>query len=99
MSSFHQVLGRNGNLETEVFLWVTLPPGNVLPALLQFLLQLRAARLPWEAEPHGHQEFSEREFPLGFSGLRTCQSVHKDVGWIPGLSQWSKDLVQLQATV
>ena len=36
-----------------------------------------------------------REFPLCLSGLRTQHSVCEDVGSIPGLSQWVKDLVLL----
>ena len=38
-----------------------------------------------------------REFLLWLSGLRTQHS--EDVGAIPGLSQWVKDLVLLQAVV
>ena len=33
-----------------------------------------------------------QEFPLWFSGLRTQHSVHENVGLIPGLTQWVKDL-------
>ena len=32
-----------------------------------------------------------QEFPLWLSGLRTQDSVHEDVGSIPGLVQWVKD--------
>ena len=32
-----------------------------------------------------------KEFLLWLSGLRTQRS--EDVGWIPGLAQWIKDLV------
>ena len=29
---------------------------------------------------------------MWFNRLRTRPSVHKDVGWIPGLPQWFKEL-------
>ena len=32
------------------------------------------------------------EFPLWLNRLRTQHSVHDDVGSIPGLAQWVKDL-------
>ena len=35
------------------------------------------------------------EFPLWLSGLRTGLSMHEDVSWIPGLTQWIKDPVQV----
>ena len=35
------------------------------------------------------------EFLLWLSGIRTRHSVYKDVGLIPGLTQWVKDLVLL----
>ena len=35
------------------------------------------------------------EFPLWFSELRTRLSVYEDVGLIPGLPQWVKDLALL----
>ena len=37
------------------------------------------------------------EFLLWLCGLRTWHSVHEDVGFIPGLAQWVKELVLLQA--
>ena len=37
------------------------------------------------------------EFPLWLSGLRHQNSVHEDVGLIPGLTQWVKDQAFLQA--
>ena len=37
-----------------------------------------------------YRNFSE--FPLWLSWLRTQHSVHEDVGLIPGLTQWVKDL-------
>ena len=37
------------------------------------------------------------EFLLCLSGLRTWESVHEDMGLIPGLSYWVKDPVLLQA--
>ena len=39
------------------------------------------------------------EFPLWLSGLRTHHSVYEDVGLIPGLAQWVKDLELLWAAV
>ena len=39
------------------------------------------------------------EFLLWFSRLRTQHSVCDDSGSIPGLTQWVKDLVLLQAAV
>ena len=39
------------------------------------------------------------EFPLWLSGLRTQHSVHRDVGLVPGLAQWDKDLGLPQALV
>ena len=39
------------------------------------------------------------EFPLLLSGLRTQHSVCEDAGSIPGLAQWIKNLVLLQALV
>ena len=38
------------------------------------------------------QETSSSEFLLWLRGLRIQQSVHKDAGLIPGLTQWAKDL-------
>ena len=38
-----------------------------------------------------------RELPLWLSRLRTRCSLHKDVGLIPDLAQWVKDLELLQA--
>ena len=40
-----------------------------------------------------------REFPLWLRGLRTRPDVCEDVGLIPGLTQWSEDLVLPQASV
>ena len=37
------------------------------------------------------------EFPLWLRGLIIWHSVHKDVGSIPGLIQWVKDPVLLEA--
>lgn len=39
------------------------------------------------------------EFPLWLSGLRTRHHVYEDVGSIPGLAQWSKNLALMQAVV
>ena len=36
---------------------------------------------------------------LWLSGLRTQHSLHEDVGLIPGLTQWIKDLALPQAMV
>ena len=38
-----------------------------------------------------------QKFPLWLSGLRTQHSVREDVGSIPSLTQWVKDLVLPQA--
>ena len=38
-----------------------------------------------------------QEFLLWLSGLRTQHNIHEDVVLIPGLSQWVKDPVWLQA--
>ena len=46
----------------------------------------------------GRTERGEK-FPLWLSGLRAQHSVREDVGRIPGLSQWVKDLVLLQTVV
>ena len=40
---------------------------------------------------------SKWEFPLWLSGLRTQHSVCEDADLIPGLAQWVKDQVLLQA--
>ena len=37
------------------------------------------------------------EFLLWLSKLKTLHSLREDVGLIPGLTQWSKDLVLLEA--
>ena len=39
------------------------------------------------------------EFLLWLSGLKTQCDLHQDAGLIPGLTQWVKDLVLLQAAV
>ena len=39
------------------------------------------------------KKFMTWEFPSWLSRLRTQHSVHKDVGSIPGLAQWIRDLV------
>ena len=42
----------------------------------------------------------EREkFPFWLSGLRAWHSIHEDVGFVYGLSQWVKDPALAQAAV
>ena len=38
---------------------------------------------------------SDWEFPLWLSGLRIQHNIHEDVGLIPGLARWVKDLAFL----
>ena len=45
------------------------------------------------------QKCSLKEFPLWLSGLRTQSNLCEDVGSIPGLIQWVKDLAWLQAVM
>ena len=45
------------------------------------------------------QKESLEEFPLWLSRLRTQHSVSEDVGSIPGLPQWVKDLPLPQTVV
>ena len=39
------------------------------------------------------------EFPLWLSGLRTQYSLCEDVGLIPGIAQWVKDLALPQGAL
>ena len=49
---------------------------------------------PYNAQDSPHnKELSGQEFPLWLSVLRSWHCLHEDVGLIPGLSQWIKDLV------
>ena len=40
---------------------------------------------------------SNRGVPIGAQWVKNQQSIPEDVGWIPGLTQWVKDPVWLQA--
>ena len=40
-----------------------------------------------------------REFPLGFSQLKTQNGLCEDTGLIPGPAQWVKDLALLPASM
>ena len=39
------------------------------------------------------------KFPLWLSGLRTQRSLHEELGSIPGLAHWVKDLALPQVAV
>ena len=50
----------------------------------------------YSPKTHTHKEGKNplfREFPLWLGGLRTQRCLCEDVGSIPGLDQWVKDLV------
>ena len=47
-------------------------------------------------QPRSANQNYNKEFPLWLSGLRTPCYLCEDVGSIPGLAQWVKDLAQMQ---
>ena len=49
----------------------------------------------WQRDMH----ILGRERPVGIPVVAQWESIHEDVGLIPGLTQWVKDLALLQAAV
>lgn len=54
---------------------------------------------PLQYSTLGTNEIGPLEFPLWLSGLRTQHCLCEDVGSVPGLDLWVKDLMLLQAVV
>ena len=52
-------------------------------------------------DPQTLQHFSKEYIGSSRSGsvVMNLTSIHEDVGWVPGLAQWVKDLVLLWAVV
>ena len=67
------------------------PPVKVQRAGETYFIRTLSRRTP--SPPNSTFKNSHWEFLLWLSGIKNPNSVHEDVGSLPGLAQWVKDPV------